>query len=106
GPQSTYLGNYVQPAPNVAALGKYIDYPIGNYTGTPEINVPIYKLKDGPINLPVSLSYHASGIRVSEVASWVGLGWALNAGGMIGRTVRGGPDEGVYSPQASPSGYY
>ena len=107
-PQNTYLNNYVQPSPNVAALGEYVNFPVSYYTGVPEINIPIYDLKDGAVNVPISLSYHASGIRVSEVASWVGLGWALNAGGMITRTVRGAPDEGstkVYNAPG-PRGYY
>lgn len=101
-----YLGNYTQPAPNAASLGKYVDYPVGYYTGTPEISIPIFELKDGAAKLPVSLSYHASGIRVSEIASWVGLGWNLNATGMIIRTVRGAPDEGYYGDHVSPGGYY
>lgn len=105
-PQYKYLGNYTQPAPNAASIGKYVDYPVGYYTGSPQITVPIYELKDGAATLPISLSYHASGIRVSETASWVGLGWALNAGGMITRSVKGGPDEGVANPQAVPAGYY
>jgi hypothetical protein len=101
-----YLGNYTQPAPNVASLGKFVDYPVGYYTGTPQINIPIYDLQDGAAKTSISLSYHASGIRVAELASWVGLGWALNAGGMITRSVRGGPDEGVYNVQTACGGYY
>jgi YD repeat-containing protein len=89
------LTNEVQPSPTVAALGKYADYPVSYYTGVPQISVPLYTLKDGAIELPISLSYHASGIKVSENASSVGLGWALNAGGMIARAVRGTPDEGT-----------
>lgn len=102
------MSSYVQPAPNVASLGKYVDYPIGYYTGTPNISVPIYNLKDGAANVPVSLSYHASGIRVSETASWVGLGWALNAGGMVTRTIKGAPDEGSKVPGTGtlPRGYW
>ena len=105
-----YLNNMVQPAPNAAALGKYADYPVSYYTGVPNISVPLYNLKDGGINVPISLSYHASGIRVSEVATWAGLGWALNAGGLITRTVMGAPDEGSRKggwPYASgPAGYW
>ena len=33
------------------------------------------------VHLPVSLSYHSQGVKVSETASWVGLGFTLNAGG-------------------------
>jgi hypothetical protein len=43
--------------------------------------------------LPISLSYHAGGVKVGEVASWVGLNWSLNAGGIITRSVMGIPDE-------------
>ncbi len=43
--------------------------------------------------MPVSLSYHASGVKVAEPASWVGLGWNLNAGGMISRTIQGVADD-------------
>ncbi len=95
-----------QPAPNAGSLGKYADYPVGYYTGVPSISIPIYNLKDGGISLPISLSYHASGIKVSELASWVGLGWALNATGVINRTVRGAPDEGSRKASYAPSGYY
>jgi hypothetical protein len=105
---SSYLGSYTQPAPNVGSLGKFVDYPVSYYTGTPNISIPIFDLQDGAANTSVSLSYHASGIRVAELSSWVGLGWALNAGGMITRSIRSGPDEGVYSMETETAigGYY
>src|SRR5579863_5071006 len=59
--------------------------------------------------MSIGISYHASGLKVAEIASWVGLGWSLNAGGMIIRTVRGAPDEGTvktYYPAQGPRGYY
>ncbi|MEM9920948.1 MAG: DUF6443 domain-containing protein, partial [Bacteroidota bacterium] len=98
-PQSSNVKGVVMPAPNAAALGKYGDIPISHYTGVPNIGIPIYTVQQGPLSLPVSLSYHASGIKLGEMASWVGLGWSLGAGGMISRTIQGLPDE-------SPGGYY
>ena len=67
----------VPPSPNAAALGKYGDIPVSLYTGTPNISVPLYNLKSKKMSVPVSLSYHASGIKVDDVASNVGLGWSL-----------------------------
>lgn len=80
-------------SPNAAALGKYGDIPVNNHTGIPSISIPLYTLKEGSLSVPVSLSYHASGLRVEENASWVGAGWSLNAGGVITRTVKDKPDE-------------
>jgi hypothetical protein len=74
-------------------LGKYGDIPININTGTPNINIPLYTVKSGTLELPINLSYHASGVKVQELASWVGTGWALNAGGVITRTVLGAPDD-------------
>lgn len=84
-------------SPNTYSLGQYGDIPVNLSSGIPQISVPVIKFTDKDINLDVSLSYHASGIKVDEEASWVGLGWALNAGGMITREVRGIPDGYTYS---------
>lgn len=87
------LNNVVPPSPTAAELGKYGDQPVSYFTGTPQISIPIFEVKGKSLSLPISLSYHASGIQVSEVASWVGLGWSLNAGGVITRTLHGRADE-------------
>lgn len=79
-------------SPNAAAFAKYGYMPVSTYTGLPNISIPIYELQVGDIKMPISLSYHASGIKVEEQASWVGLGWNLNAGGVITRVVKGLPD--------------
>jgi hypothetical protein len=95
---STLIAQVKEPAfptPNAASLGKYGDIPVSYHTGVPEISIPIYTIREGQLSVQISLSYHSSGIKVSETASWVGLGWSLNAGGMITRTVNGGPDEGI-----------
>ncbi len=80
-------------SPTAAALAKYGDIPVNYHTGIPEISLPIYTVIAGPLSLPISLSYHASGLKVQEPSSWVGAGWSLNAGGVITRSVMGAPDE-------------
>jgi len=90
------LRTVIPPSPNVSALGKFGDWPVGLFTGVPSIDIPIYELKGRSVSVPVSIDYHAAGIRVGETASWVGLGWALNAGGCISRTIQGLPDEDGY----------
>jgi RHS repeat-associated protein len=85
--------NLSPASPEAATLFKFVDIPVSEYTGTPNISIPITSVKTGSIGLDVSLSYHASGNKVGEVANWVGLGWKLNAGGMISRKVRGLPDD-------------
>ena len=90
---NNWAQDVVMPTPNAASLGKYGDIPVDLVSGLPNISVPIYTLEDGPLRLPISLSYHASGVRVSELSSWVGLGWSLIGGGMVSRTVMGIPDE-------------
>ena len=92
-PTNSLLQDVVLPPPNAAALGKYTDVPISHFTGVPSINIPIYTVQEGPLSLPISLNYHASGLKVAETSSWVGMGWSLNAGGMITRTVLGIADE-------------
>jgi hypothetical protein len=94
GANSGWNQNIMPPSPNSAALGKYGDIPVSAYTGIPSISIPLHNLAGNQLSVPLSLSYHAGGIKVEEMASNVGLGWSLNAGGVITRTVRGRADEG------------
>ncbi|MFK5855154.1 MAG: RHS repeat protein [Bacteroidota bacterium] len=87
------LPTYAPVSPNAASLGKFGAFPVNANLGTTNISIPLYTIKQGDIEIPISLSYNAtSGIRVNEEASWVGLGWTLNAGGAIVRNVKGQPD--------------
>ncbi|WP_345954236.1 DUF5977 domain-containing protein [Mucilaginibacter sp. PAMB04168] len=79
-------------SPNAAGLGEYGNIPISLYTGLPNISIPLWNLKGREIDFDVSLSYRASGVKVEDNASWVGMGWSLNAGGVITRVIRDKPD--------------
>jgi len=83
----------IGPNPEAARIASYGQYHISPYTGKPGIDVPIYTIKTPRFELPVSLDYEATGAKVNDLASWVGTGWVLNAGGMITRVVVGLPDE-------------
>ena len=79
--------------PNAAELFKYNSIPISPMTGVPDISYSLYEVNTGKIKLPITLSYHASGIKVSQRATWVGLGWSLMPGANISREIRGVADE-------------
>ncbi len=89
--------NYVPPTPNNASLFKSTEYPISLSTGSMNVSVPVYSFSKNSLNLSIDFNYQTQGIRVEEIASNVGLGWSLNAGGVIMRQIRGTPDD--YSPQ-------
>ena len=94
GAMAQEMPSVVPPAPEAASLGKYTDMPVNYSSGLPQISIPMFTASSRDISVPVSLSYHAGGIRVEEIASRVGLGWNLQAGGNITRTVRGIADDG------------
>jgi hypothetical protein len=81
------------PSPEAALLGSYSEIPVNYYTGTPNIHIPIWEVTNHSFSLPISLSYRTSGNRVNDIASRIGLGWTLKAGGVITRCVRGLPDD-------------
>jgi YD repeat-containing protein len=82
----------IPPSPEASELGKYGNIPISLFTGTPNISIPLLELKGNFLFLPVSLSYNSSGFKPEDIAPWTGLGWSLNAGGVITRSVLGDPD--------------
>jgi len=84
----------IPPSPEAAELGKYGNVPISLFTGTPSVSIPLVELKGAVISLPVSMSYSGGGFKPEEIAPWTGLGWSLNAGGVISRSVIGDPDMG------------
>ena len=88
------LPTIIPPSPNAAAFHVYGNTQVNNYTGSPDISIPIYTIEEGGLSVPIYLKYTGgNGIKVEEIASWVGLGWTLNAGGAISRTIRGIADE-------------
>ena len=86
------LKNNTPISPQAAAIERNATYSMDYSTGVPNISIPLYEIKVGDYTLPISISYHASGIKVQDMATPVGLGWVLNAGGVVNRQVRGTTD--------------
>ncbi|MCH7400745.1 hypothetical protein ACFOUP_12300 [Belliella kenyensis] len=81
--------NATPPPPEAGALLKNVNIPVSLTTGVPNISIPIHTIDLNGFSLPISINYNSSGIKTSETASNVGLGWSLSAGGMISSMVLG-----------------
>lgn len=70
---------------------------VDHATGMFHYRIPLYTLKSGGYELPISLNYTASGVRTEDLPGITGYNWTLNCGGVVTRTVRGGiADEETY----------
>ena len=98
-------------SPNASKADQLASMPINFFTGMPNISLPLhsYSNANNGLSLNISLDYAPGGIRVLEQPTSVGLGWSLNANGVITRTVRGMPDDiptyGFLNSSTIPSDY-
>ena len=92
-PYNSSVTGPIPPSATAMSFGKYADLPIDPASGSMAIGIPLFGISEGSVSHSVSISYHTGGVRPSEIASNIGLGWNLNAGGVISRTVRGIPDD-------------
>ena len=91
------MPNAIPMSPEVASMAKYSGYSVNYFNGLPDISISLFEIKSKTLNVPIVLKYHSSGIKVTDVATCVGLGWTVVAGGEINRKVLGKPDEEVSS---------
>ena len=97
------LPTILPPTPEAAALTKNAELTAGAYHGGSQASVPLYQIKMGDFTLPIGINYASNGFKVDEIPSRVGLGFSLNAGGVITRIVNGKPDDlttRIYPSQA------
>ena len=83
------------PGSDSKSLIREVQNPVDYYTGTVNIRVPLYTVEADGVTIPIILSYQASGIKVTDKPTSVGLGWRYSAGGKITRIVKQRPDENV-----------
>lgn len=81
------------PSPEVAKMMSYADIPVSYVNGIPQIEIPLYTVKEGSLSLPIFLSYRGGGIKRHEHTGIISKGWTLMAGMTISRNVYGLPDE-------------
>jgi YD repeat-containing protein len=82
----------VSPSPGAAsALGTPTS--VNMSTGTMSVGIPLASIQGHQMQLPVSLAYQATGIKLKQLIGPVGTGWSLQASGVISRVVRGKPDD-------------
>ncbi|MCL2561908.1 MAG: hypothetical protein FWE10_06280, partial [Rikenellaceae bacterium] len=69
---------------------------VDHATGLFHYRVPIYTLRSGDFELPISLNYVGKGVKVDDKPGLVGFNWNLNTGGIVTRTIRGGIADEAY----------
>ncbi len=89
--ESTFTSAPVSP--NAYCCGLHTLVPCELSVGLPSIDVPVCRLEDVDISVPVTLKYHPDAVKPDEYPGWVGLGWMLQAGGSIVRINKGEHDE-------------
>ncbi len=87
-------GTIMTPSPNASAFMRYGDTPVSLFTGQADITIPIYTIERCGITIPIEFKYNHSGIKYDDVSMELGLGWTLNAGGIITQSIRGIEDNG------------
>lgn len=83
----------VGPSPEVASLMDFKEYPVDYFHGIPTISFPIYTLRSGSIEVPVTIVYHGGGIRTEQKTGNAGMGWSVICNSTISHTVYGAPDD-------------
>ncbi|MDA3616539.1 RHS repeat domain-containing protein [Polluticaenibacter yanchengensis] len=85
----------ILPSPEVEMFRKYGEFNHDLSRGVIDISIPLYKIKSGEIEMDIVLRYNGtSGIKPYENDNnKIGLGWILDVGGVVSRTVKGKPDD-------------
>lgn len=104
---ATFVPKTVLPSPEAFSFTKYGDIPVGLFSGTMNYSIPLFQLRSGKINVPVSLGYASNGVKVNGVAGRTGTDWTLQSGGVITRTIQGTLDgpAGLEQPPADSSSW-
>lgn len=73
--------------------------------GQVSLSIPLYELPSKGYSLPISLSFYSGNVTHVTNESPVGLGWSLNAGGVIMMNINGRPDSLINTKSQIPWQY-
>lgn len=90
GLSSLVSGQDFKPGQQAQGMLESKNVTVDHATGMFHYRIPLYTLKSGGYELPISLNYTASGVRTEDRPGITGYNWTLNCGGVVTRTVRGG----------------
>lgn len=86
----------IPPSPQMRAFQIYSDIPVSHTTGVPDISIPLYTLISGNIQIPIILRYHTHSVKPFDADRGnVALGWVVEYGGALTRTINGASDDGL-----------
>ena len=71
----------IPPSPQTQLFQQYINHEVTDYHGLPNISIPLYVLEIHGLKIPVSLTYHAGGIKYKQFDGDVGVGWSIDVEG-------------------------
>lgn len=96
-------------SPNAAGLGIYGKIDVSPFTGLANINIPVFSLKEGDIDVSCKLQYFSGGVKPEQHPGWVGQNWSLSVGGQVSRKKNAAIDEvaiSIFNPDHLSSYYY
>ena len=77
-------------SPAASGFGTFGNTPVSYFTGTPDIQIPLYEVVYKDLSIDLTLRYHqAIGTKPDAFPGVTGNGWVLNTGGIITRISRG-----------------
>ncbi len=91
--QDNPINKYNPISPNAASFAQQVQSELNGNNGAISVNIPLFTVSEGNIEVPVGLNYSSNGVKPNEEPGWVGRNWNLNAGGIITRSIKGLPDE-------------
>ncbi|MDR0939410.1 MAG: RHS repeat protein [Mediterranea sp.] len=99
------IADIVRPSVDAEGLKSTAAGSVDLQTGQPSVHIPLFTLPGKGIDVPVSLAFSSEGITHQSEASFIGLGWSLQAGGTITATIQGLDDNLTTSQSRVPWQY-